>query len=360
MGTPASKLVVSYSDIQEGYAGIGNLNQDPLFVDLNNGDYRLKAGSPAINTGDPSSTTATVSHQDLDGKPRIVQDRIDMGAYEYAPVNFAITSVSSVSCQQINSSRGEYSLLFSPQYTGQTSDPISFSVVNEMPSTTTPGPYSLRLYTDNPSITLQAQQGTSSTQFTYNWLASCGTIAPADFTIVAVSTVSCGALSGGQRRVTFTPQYAGVDGSPISFSVVNEKVPTTDPGPYSLDLYTDNPTVTLSAQQGATTVTFPYNWLTVCNRATRIGTSEVRVGLQVKVLGNPVEGRSVEVEIRGVTGQAVQLNLVDLQGKLLHQQRLEQAGATERVSVPLGGGKGILLLQVNTATEHQQVKLLTP
>jgi hypothetical protein len=73
-----------------------------------------------------------------------------------------------------------------------------------------------------------------------------------------------------------------------------------------------------------------------------------------------VEGKFVEVEIRGVTGQSVELNLVDMQGKVLHQQRLEEADSLERVSVPISTGKGIILLQVNTATEHQQVKLLKP
>jgi hypothetical protein len=88
--------------------------------------------------------------------------------------------------------------------------------------------------------------------------------------------------------------------------------------------------------------------------------SESGRGLHVNVLGNPVEGKSVEVEIRGIAGQAVQLNLMDLQGKVLHQQRLEEAGSIERVSVPIGAGKGLLLLQVNTAQEHQQLKLLKP
>ena len=49
---------------------------------------QLAAGSPAINAGDPATTTATgapaaVGNTDLAGNPRFVGGRIDMGAYEF-------------------------------------------------------------------------------------------------------------------------------------------------------------------------------------------------------------------------------------------------------------------------------------
>ncbi|GAB3888943.1 beta strand repeat-containing protein [Spirosoma agri] len=370
------------------------------------------------------------------------------------PGGFAITGVSMVNCQLIDEAKGGYQVQFTPQYAGQSSSPISFSVVNELATTTAPAPYSLRLYTDNPVITLVATQtGSGEARFAYNWLASCqsstspnqpptttgipnqtivqdqayqlqlttyfsdpdgqtlsfqasglptgltlngsvisGTPSqtgvstvnvtaldpggltantsfqltvspqpvtpPTGFAIVGASTVSCQVISAGERRLTFTPQYAGVSGEPISFSVVNEKLPTTDAGPYTLNLYTDNPSITLSAQQGSAVSTYRYNWLAVCTPAARVSAGEAGLDLQVRVLGNPVMDQTAEVEISGVMGQSVQLKLVDLQGKLAHTQRIEQAGAVERVSLPLGASNGVLLLQVSTPTQHQQVKLL--
>ncbi|QIP15665.1 hypothetical protein G8759_25055 [Spirosoma aureum] len=45
---------------------------------------QLSTGSAAINAGNPASTTATLGTSvDLGGNPRIVDGRIDMGAYEY-------------------------------------------------------------------------------------------------------------------------------------------------------------------------------------------------------------------------------------------------------------------------------------
>jgi len=50
-----SYSTIEYSDIdQDGYEGeYGNIRQDPLFVDTDNGDYHLLQKSPCIDSGDP-------------------------------------------------------------------------------------------------------------------------------------------------------------------------------------------------------------------------------------------------------------------------------------------------------------------
>ncbi|MBL7178005.1 MAG: C10 family peptidase [Desulfobacteraceae bacterium] len=71
--------VVTYSDVQNGYQGEGNMDTDPLFV--GGGDYRLAAGSPCIDTG----TSSGAPNTDIDGNPRPQGSGYDMGAYEFAP-----------------------------------------------------------------------------------------------------------------------------------------------------------------------------------------------------------------------------------------------------------------------------------
>ncbi len=300
-----------------------------------------------------------------------------------SPAHIAIVGVTTVNCLTL--SAGLRQVLFTPQYAGLSSEPVSFSVVNELLPTLNPGPYSLKLYTDNPMITLHAQQGGSHGTYRYNWLQACATnpgsttssvgytpvsavyqapasckavasdIAPTSvvvaavalavkpetcdpttnqyrltgivnltnavagsllvtdgsvstvltvtdgqtsanfsltglasgtgerrvtvsesgqvpttssssgpFTIAGVTTVSCTTVAATQRQVTLTPQYTGVNGSPISFSVTNETSPTNTAGPYVLNLFIDNPTVTLNAQQGEEKSTFLYKWLEAC------------------------------------------------------------------------------------------------
>ncbi|UAY53162.1 beta strand repeat-containing protein [Ferruginibacter albus] len=55
-------------------------NVNPLFV--GNGDYHLQSYSPAINAGTVDTTGLGIPTVDLDESPRIVQNRIDIGAYE--------------------------------------------------------------------------------------------------------------------------------------------------------------------------------------------------------------------------------------------------------------------------------------
>jgi hypothetical protein len=204
-----------------------------------------------------------------------------------------------------------------------------------------------------------------ATSFTFTVSPSSTTVSPpptAPFSITGVATVSCTVISIGQRELRFTPQYAGTNGQPISFSVVNELSPTTAPGPYTLRLYTDNPVITLKATQSGTAgeASFGYNWLNACTASARLGVGEGASGLQVQVLGNPVLGQVVEVEIRGAEGQSLRVELVDLQGRVLHQQGINRAAVTERVSVPMGTSQGVFLLNVSTASQRQQVKLLKP
>ena len=80
-GTHVQSADISYTNFQ-GYDtgvididggltwGTGNIDEDPLFVDAENGDYSLMANSPCINAGDPETT-------DSDGTLS------DMGAYPY-------------------------------------------------------------------------------------------------------------------------------------------------------------------------------------------------------------------------------------------------------------------------------------
>ena len=337
----------------------------------------LSFTAPATISGTPSTSgvsTVSVTASDPAGLMVTTMFTLTINPPGVTPpptAPFAITGVTTVSCNPVAGDANRRSLTFTPQYSGLNGQPITFSVVNETLPTTAPGPYTVGLYLDHPTITLNASQsGTAgSSSFVYNWLAVCGSTPPpntaptvanaipnqsgtvgtafsyvipantftdaetpnqltlavsglpaglsftapatisgtpstsgvstvsvtasdpaglmvttmftltinppgvtppptAPFAITGVTTVSCNPVAGdaNRRSLTFTPQYSGLNGQPITFSVVNETLPTTAPGPYTVGLYLDHPTITLNASQSGTagSSSFVYNWLAVC------------------------------------------------------------------------------------------------
>jgi Thrombospondin type 3 repeat len=63
----AGNVSVSYSCVQGGFAGPGNIDSNPLFVDAGTGDLRLQQGSPCIDGGDNAGLPADVLDVDGDG-----------------------------------------------------------------------------------------------------------------------------------------------------------------------------------------------------------------------------------------------------------------------------------------------------
>jgi len=81
-----SSVTPTYSCIQDWTSGgEGNITTDPCFVDVDSNDLHLRPNSPCINAGDPNYVLDPNYPTDLDGNPRVIGGRIDMGAYEYVP-----------------------------------------------------------------------------------------------------------------------------------------------------------------------------------------------------------------------------------------------------------------------------------
>jgi len=91
----SSAPVVTYSDVEGGYSGTGNIDEDPLFIgpdgldgipgtaDDEEGYVHLWGYSPCINAGDPSGDYN--GQVDVDNQPRVAYGRVDMGADEVYP-----------------------------------------------------------------------------------------------------------------------------------------------------------------------------------------------------------------------------------------------------------------------------------
>ena len=79
LGERYKSFSVSYSCVQGGWTGEGNISGRPLFVDPENGNYRLQNGSPCIDQGLVSGAPG----DDIEGNARPGTDGlVDIGAYE--------------------------------------------------------------------------------------------------------------------------------------------------------------------------------------------------------------------------------------------------------------------------------------
>mgnify|MGYP000288935251 FL=1 len=84
---------ITYSCIEGGFSGTGNISSDPLFTypsyssgidydGLSYRDWSLQSTSPCINAGSPSITGLYLPTNDLVGKERVFNSIVDMGPYE--------------------------------------------------------------------------------------------------------------------------------------------------------------------------------------------------------------------------------------------------------------------------------------
>ncbi|HEV56156.1 MAG TPA: hypothetical protein ENN87_01495, partial [Phycisphaerales bacterium] len=77
----------TYSCIERGHLGEGNIAADPRLIDLGYGSYILDPNSPCIDAGGPSDVGE--GELDLEARPRLFGVTVDIGACEFSPTAMA-------------------------------------------------------------------------------------------------------------------------------------------------------------------------------------------------------------------------------------------------------------------------------
>jgi hypothetical protein len=72
----------TFSDLEYGHAGEGNIDEDPLFVGFGGNPLALLEDSPCMNAGETDTCELRLPPVDIAGEQRIDEGRIDIGAYE--------------------------------------------------------------------------------------------------------------------------------------------------------------------------------------------------------------------------------------------------------------------------------------
>jgi uncharacterized repeat protein (TIGR01451 family) len=206
LGNFGATVVLSYTLIQSGTGhiynhgstvtyGDGILTSDPQFVapitataaPTTTGDYRLQAGSPAIDAGDDDAINATGVTTDLDGNPRIFGDAVDLGAYEAQP-NLALRKTVTPTTDVTHHGAVTYTVVLSNS--GVLSD-TNVLFTDTLPISTTFGAWVI-----SPTNTLR--QG--------NAITRTGTLTASEaltWTFTAIHTGNCGDV------VTNTAEFSG-------------------------------------------------------------------------------------------------------------------------------------------------------
>ncbi|WP_345246509.1 T9SS type A sorting domain-containing protein [Nibrella saemangeumensis] len=176
---------------------------------------------------------------------------------------------------------------------------------------------------------------------------------------------------GGNTALTLlTPEYdcrtgvitfrtSGGNGSAIEFKaggITNGWTPTVT---HTIgNKQRQGTTYTISARQTGQTISISFT--TSCTTAPSTGRAGVEPSreCQIKVLGNPA-GDQVGLEIQGQADQRLQVNLLDIQGRLVATQVVEKAAPVEYVVFDLRRqAPGLLIIQVLTDQQTQFVKVV--
>ena len=241
---------------------------------------------------------------------------------------------------------------------GGDGSPITYFAVGITGPTNNPDQFvdtDLRTAADAQPLHLQATQSGVTVSYVWYIRAQCpvGPTPPASDLTLLAPTYNC---ATGAFRFNTT----GGDGTPITFSAIGITGPTTNPNQFvdtELRTVNDVQPILLQATQNGTTVIYLWNLKAACGRA-RLSAAEPARRLSVKLLGNPVVGDIVHIEVSGAEGQPLLVALINQQGRPVSEACIVKATAVERLEVKLGRSPGVHLLQVSTPDQTEVVRVV--
>ena len=246
---------------------------------------------------------------------------------------------------------------FTFKTSGGNGSPITFFAIGITGPTTNPNQFvdaEIRSAADAKPITLYATQNGVTVTYVWDIRAVCPITPGGGGLALVAPTYNC-------ATGAFTFKTSGGNGSPIEYRAVPGITDwTTNPNQFvDKDSRTANDVqpFLLQARQSGVITTLVWNLKAACGRA-RVSTTEPLTGMIVKVIGNPIAGETVDVEVSGVEQQPVQFQLSNFQGQLISEHHIKQAATIERVQLQLSKSAGVYLLQVSSPNQIKVVRVL--
>ncbi len=368
---------VSYSLVQGGWTGTGNLASDPLFV--TNG-YSLMAASPAINAGSDAAATGLVT--DLEGHPRKQGLHVDMGAYEFASSGGGDGEPGeppTITCS------GNFTVSADSGRCGATVDYFdshpALVMGGKRPVTVTYLPASpafLSIVAN--SVTVTATDSTGDTKSCSFIVTVLDTTAP----VISPVKVTTAILNPPNHKMhEVVVRYQASDCTPVTSALSvtsNEPVNGTGSGDTGPDwevidahrvrlraersgngtgrIYTIIITATDSSGNIATattTVVVPHDNARAAARAQIIGKEDLISGLKVNAIPNPTSGRFT-ITTQSSSNQTFTIEVTDNVGRIVERR----TGVSPNATIYLGSNyrPGLYLLKIIQGHVVQTLKLL--
>ncbi len=204
-------------------------------------------------------------------------------------------------------------------------------------------------------FTLFATQNGVTVSYVWDALAACSGSIPPTPGSFALTRPTYNCTTGA---ITFNT--SGGDGTAITYTAVgvSRSAITANSGTVEAGLRGDPKTLIILATQSGVTVNYVFDFAAFCATGSSRQAAESLEALHVTVFGNPTQSETVEVEVRGASGQAVCLHVVSATGTSVSELSVKRAGAVERQTVRLGREAGIYLLTVSSESQRQTVKIV--
>ena len=93
-------------------------------------------------------------------------------------------------------------------------------------------------------------------------------------------------------------------------------------------------------------------------KSERVSAEPANPKLSVNVLGNPVSGDDVTVEVNGIKGENLEMDLVNIKGQVIGHQSLDASGNAQKATFKLGKEVGTYFLRTVSPTERSTVKII--
>ncbi|UBM58001.1 choice-of-anchor D domain-containing protein [Marinilongibacter aquaticus] len=271
----SSTVSVTYSIVENGHSGTGNLSTNPMFLDqpkieVNTlGDLRLYGCSPAINTG----LNGQAASYDLDGNARIYGATLDLGAYEYQSnpgcPEINLTGSGNNITNGSNSPSSSNGTDFGSQAVGSGSTQHTFTIQNT-------GTTTLNLNTSSPRVTIDPD----NVGFSVSSQPSSGVSASGSSNFQITFNPS----SSGAKEAVVSIENDDYDEAPYTFSIqgtATASPPTINHHPQSITLAEDNSTVFWVKSNDASS----YRWQVLSNGSwTDLSNSSIYSGVFSDIL----------------------------------------------------------------------------